>query len=95
MDMLIASAVFLCGIFLCMAMGWSLAIGLAFGLVCFTLAARRRGHSWRALASMAGDGARTAMVVLRVLVFRKRRRYRSGVGMGAGRRGHYSGRRRR
>ena len=69
MDMLIASAVFLCGIFLCMAMGWSLAIGLAFGLVCFTLAARRRGHSWRALASMAGDGARTAMVVLRVLVF--------------------------
>ena len=69
MDMLIASAVFLCGIFLCMAMGWSLAIGLAFGLVCFTLAARRRGHSWRALAAMAGDGARTAMVVLRVLVF--------------------------
>ena len=59
MDMLIASAVFLCGIFLCMAMGWSLAIGLAFGLVCFTLAARRRGHGWRALASMAGDGART------------------------------------
>ena len=43
MDMLIASAVFLCGIFLCMAMGWSLTIGLAFGLVCFTLAARRRG----------------------------------------------------
>ena len=42
---------------------------LAFGLVCFTLAARRRGHSWRALAAMAGDGARTAMVVLRVLVF--------------------------
>ena len=69
MDMLIASAVFLCGIFLCMAMGWSLTIGLAFGLVCFTLAARRRGHSWRALAAMAGDGARTAMVVLRVLVF--------------------------
>ena len=27
------------------------------------------GHSWRALAAMAGDGARTAMVVLRVLVF--------------------------
>ena len=50
MDMLIASAVFLCGIFLCMAMGWSLAIGLAFGLVCFTLAARRR---WRASGTIA------------------------------------------
>ena len=35
------------------------------------------------------------VVLLGVLVFRKRRRYRSGVGMGAGRRGHYSGRRRR
>ena len=34
-------------------------------------------------------------VLLRVLVFRKRRRYRSGVGMGGRRRGHYSGRRRR
>lgn len=69
MDMLAAAAVFLCGIFLCMALGWSLAIGLAFGLVCFALVARRRGHSWRALAGMAGSGARTAMVVLRVLLF--------------------------
>ena len=69
MDMLIASAVFLCGIFLCMAMGWSLAIGLAFGLVCFTLAARRRGHSWRALATKAGDGAPPALVVRPVVVF--------------------------
>ena len=34
-------------------------------------------------------------VLLRVLVFQKRRRYRSGVGMGGRRRGHYSGRRRR
>ena len=35
------------------------------------------------------------IVLLRVLVFQKRRRYRSGVGMGGGRRGHYNGRRRR
>ena len=34
-----------------------------------------------------------AIVLLRVLVFRKRRRYYAGAG--AGRRGHYSGRRRR
>ena len=35
------------------------------------------------------------IVLLRVLVFQKRGRYRSGVGMGGGRRGHYNGRRRR
>ena len=35
------------------------------------------------------------IVLLRVLVFQKRRRYRSGAGVGGGRRGHYSGRRRR
>ena len=34
-----------------------------------------------------------AVVLLRLLVFRRSRRYRAG--MGAGRRGHYSGRRRR
>ena len=62
-----AAALFLCGIFLCMALGWSLALGLAFGLLCFALAGRRRGFSWGALLGMAGEGARTSLVVLRVL----------------------------
>ena len=35
------------------------------------------------------------VVLLRVLVFRKRRRYHSGAGIGTGRRGRYTGRRRR
>ncbi len=69
MDFIIASGIFLAGVFLCMAMGWSLAIGLAFGLVCFALVGRHRGRGWRELAAMAGSGARTAMVVLRVLLF--------------------------
>ena len=68
MDLLLAFAVFLGGIFLCMALDWSLAIGLALGLVCFSLVARRRGNPWREVAAMAGQGVRTAMVVLRVLL---------------------------
>ena len=43
---------------------------------------------------LAAVGLVIVAVLLRVLVFRKRRRYRAGVGMG-GRRGHYNGRRRR
>ena len=69
MDLLLALGAFLCVNFLCMGMGWSLAIGLAFGLVCFSLVARRRGNAWGQVAAMAGQGARTAMVVLRVLLF--------------------------
>ena len=68
MDVLIASALFLGGIFLCMAMGWSLAIGLALGLVWVALAALHRGYPAREVAAMAGRGIRTAMVVLRVLL---------------------------
>ena len=51
-----------------MALGWSLSWGLALGLVCFTLVGLRRGLSFRALVSMAGEGARTSLVVLRILV---------------------------
>ena len=51
-----------------MALGWSLSWGLALGLVCFTLVELRRGLSLRALVRMAGEGARTSLVVLRILV---------------------------
>lgn len=51
-----------------MALGWSLSWGLALGLVCFTLVGLRRGQSLRALVRMAGEGARTSLVVLRILV---------------------------
>ena len=51
-----------------MALGWSLSWGLARGLVCFTLVGLRRGLSLRALVRMAGEGARTSLVVLRILV---------------------------
>ncbi len=51
-----------------MALGWSLSWGLALGLVCFTLVGLRRGLSLRALVRMAGEGARTSLVVLRILV---------------------------
>ena len=51
-----------------MALGWSLSWGLALGLVCFTLVGLRRGLSLRALVRMAGEGARTSLVVLRSLV---------------------------
>ena len=69
MDFFLAIAVFLCGIFLCMAMGWSLAFGLAFGLICFAAVAIHRGFSLKQTVVMAGQGARTAMVVLQVLLF--------------------------
>ena len=51
-----------------MALGWSLSWGLALGLVCFTLVGLRRGLSLRGLVRMAGEGARTSLVVLRILV---------------------------
>ena len=51
-----------------MALGWSLSWGLALGLVCFPLVGLRRGLSLRALVRMAGEGARTSLVVLRILV---------------------------
>ena len=41
---------------------------MALGLVCFTLVGLRRGLSLRALVRMAGEGARTSLVVLRILV---------------------------
>ena len=68
MELLAAFAVFLVGTFACMALGWSLSWGLALGLVCFTLVGLRRGLSLRALVRMAGEGARTSLVVLRILV---------------------------
>lgn len=68
MDILLAVVIFLCGNFLCMAMNWSLAIGLAFGLVCFSVTGYHRVHSWRSVAAMIGTGVRTALVVLRVLL---------------------------
>ena len=51
-----------------MALGWSLSWGLALGLVCFTLVGLRRGLTLRALVRMAWEGARTSLVVLRILV---------------------------
>ena len=68
MELLAAFAVFLVGTFACTALGWSLSWGLALGLVCFTLVGLRRGLSLRALVRMAGEGARTSLVVLRILV---------------------------
>ena len=68
MELLIAFAVFLVGTFICMALGWSLSWGLALGLVCFTLVGLRRGLTLRALVRMAWEGARTSLVVLRILV---------------------------
>lgn len=68
MELLAAFAVFLVGTFACMALGWSLSWGLALGLVCFTLVGLRRGLSLRALVRMEGEGARTSLVVLRILV---------------------------
>lgn len=68
MELLIAFAVFLVGTFICMALGWSLSWGLALGLVCFTVVGLRRGLTLRALLRMAGEGARTSLVVVRILV---------------------------
>ena len=68
MDFFIALVVFLCGIFLCMIQGWSLVPGLAFGMVCFAAVARYRGHRVREIISMAAGGARTALVVVRILL---------------------------
>lgn len=51
-----------------MALGWSLSWGLALGLVCFTVVGLRRGLTLRALLRMAGEGARTSLVVVRILV---------------------------
>ena len=67
-ELLAAFAVFLIGTFACMVLGYSLSWGLALGLVCFTVVGLRRGLTLRALLRMAGEGARTSLVVLRILV---------------------------
>lgn len=68
MDLLAALAVFLAGVFFCMGAGLSLAWGLLLGLICFAMAGLRRGFSPKQLLAMAGSGAKTAFVVLRILI---------------------------
>ena len=67
MDLLLAAAVFLCASFFCMAMDWSLAVGLVVGIVCFALVGHHRGYSWKELAQMLQAGVHTALVPLKIL----------------------------
>lgn len=68
MDLLAAFGVFLACVAGCMAKGASLSWALAAGFACFFVVGIRRGTPASALLSMAADGMKTSLKVLRILL---------------------------
>ncbi|MEA4934107.1 MAG: Na+/H+ antiporter NhaC family protein [Lawsonibacter sp.] len=67
-DLLIAFLAFLSAVTACMVMRQSLAWALLVGFVCFFLVGLRRGFSAKSLIAMAGKGAKTSLMVQRIMV---------------------------
>ncbi|HZK87955.1 MAG TPA: Na+/H+ antiporter NhaC family protein, partial [Anaerovoracaceae bacterium] len=68
MDLLIAFIVFAVTMTGCLVMGWSMAIALFIGLVCFLLIGLYRGFRLKNLLGMVYTGGRTSFVVLEILI---------------------------
>lgn len=68
MSVFLAFVLFAAAMACCLIMGYSMAWGLAAGLVLFFLAAIRRGFSFRAVCTMAWKGAKRAFLVMRILL---------------------------
>ncbi len=67
MDVLLAFALFLAGMVLCLVRDWALSWALAFGLILFAAVGLRRGHKLPAIAKMAWSKIPATMIVLRIL----------------------------
>ena len=68
MDLLIGFGLFLFAVVWCMAGGHTLVWALLAGFLCFFVIGLRRGFGWRELLAMSGRGAKTALVVQRILL---------------------------
>jgi len=68
MDLLIAFIVFAVTMTGCLVMGWSMAIALFIGLVCFLLTGLHRGFRLKTLLGMVYTGGKTSFVVLEILI---------------------------
>ena len=68
MDLFLGFGIFLFAIALCMVLGRSLAWALAVGFLCFFLLGLRRGYSGRELFTMARQGAKTSLIVQRIML---------------------------
>ncbi len=67
MDLLLALALFLGAMIICLLRDWALAWALAFGLAAFFAFGLRRGYGAGALAKMAWDKMPKTMIVLRII----------------------------
>ena len=63
-----AFALFSAGLVFSIVREISIIIPLLFGLVCFAVTARCRGHSFPSVAKMAGRGMKKSLIVLRIFV---------------------------
>ena len=68
MDIAVAFAIFLSGVVICMITGQALTWALLVGFVAFFSVGLHRGHSAKSLTLMAASGAKTTLVVLRILI---------------------------
>jgi len=68
MDLLIAFIVFAVTMTGCLVTGWSMAIALFIGLVCFLLTGLHRGFRLKTLLGMVYAGGKTSFVVLEILI---------------------------
>lgn len=68
MDLPLALLFFLSGVLICILTGQPLSFALALGFVAFLLVGLHRGVPLKSLLIMAGKGARTGFVVLRILI---------------------------
>ncbi|MBK5246275.1 MAG: Na+/H+ antiporter NhaC family protein [Peptostreptococcaceae bacterium] len=68
MDLLIAFIIFAVTMTGCLVVGWSMAIALFIGLVCFILTGLHRGFQLKKLLSMVYVGGKTSFVVLEILI---------------------------
>ena len=65
---ILAFALFLSALILCLTMGWSAAWAIGAGAVLFALLGLRLGYEPRALWRMAWEKGRKSLIVLRILV---------------------------
>ena len=66
MALLIAFAIFIGSMLICLIKGISMLVALAVGLVCFFIVGLRRGYPALALAKMALSSAKSSLIVLRI-----------------------------
>jgi NhaC family Na+:H+ antiporter len=68
MDILVAFIIFAVSMTGCLVMGWSMAIALFIGLVCFVIIGLRREYPFKDIMKMVYIGGKSSFVVLEILI---------------------------